>query len=284
MNQLVLHSQTNKQIRQLLLNPPHAIMLTGNEGSGKRFTAVTIAAEILGAPPHTHPYFIFIEPAGNSFTIDQIRELQKAMKLKTTGKNEIRRLALLQDIHLMTVEAQNALLKLLEEPPEDTVLILTARSNRSLKPTIYSRVQVIHIKNVSKEQLMQAQPTRSINEIEKLYALSGGNVGLFMALIENTVEHPLVRSIETAKSLLSSSTFERLARVEELSKDKDELKSLLGAMKRITIAALRSSASKNDSKGILRWSSLLDRVNNCEEMLISSVNPKLLLTELFMAT
>lgn len=282
MNQLLLHPQTEKAIKQLLASPPHAIMLTGNEGSGKLFTALTLAREILGVSPDTHPYFFHFEPAGKSFTIEQVRDLQKVMKLKTTGLKAIRRIAVLQDIHTMTTEAQNALLKLLEEPPEDTILILTAQGDRSLKPTIYSRVQTIHLKPVPKSELMKSFTAGPALEIERFYALSGGNAGLFMALVGNATEHPLVKSIETAKALISSTAFERLTKVDELAKDKDELRSLLSALKRISRAALSSAASKQDPMKLARWSNLLKAVYGCDNMLVRNVNPKLLLTELFL--
>ncbi len=282
MNELILHPQTDKAIKQILDNPAHAILLTGEEGSGKRFIAFHIAETLLQRPPSSHPYFIHMKPSGKSFTIEQVRELQQSMKLKTTGSENVRRVVVLQDIHTMTIEAQNALLKLLEEPPADTVLILTAKADRTLKPTIYSRVQAIHIKPISKSQLIEASPHIDISNAEKAYLLSGGNVGLFVALAKEETDHPLIHSIQIAKQLLASSTFERLSKIDQLAKDKDELASLLVAMKRIANAALRSAADKDDFKSTRRWSSILKYVYNCEDMLPKNVNPKLLLSELFL--
>ncbi len=281
MNNLILHPQTEHSIDQLIVTETHAIMLTGNEGSGKRFVARTIAEALLAGSLENHPYFIHLEPAGKSFTIDQIRELQKSMKLKTTGSKTIRRVAILQDVHTMTTEAQNALLKLLEEPPDDTILLLTAQGDSSMKPTIYSRVQRVHLKPVAIEHL-----PKNISEhkdISKLHSLSGGDIGLLLALIEGKTEHPLVGAISDAKTLITSPVFIRLTRVDELGKDKEKLKSILMAMKRIASATLRASTLKGDTKNRERWTRILEKTYATEYMLQTNVNPKLVLTELFLA-
>ena len=277
MKDLILHPQTQQAIDIVIQNRPHAIMLTGNEGSGKRHVALSIATEILGVEAQNHPYFLHLEPAGKNMTIDQIRDLQNHMRLKTTGKSDIRRVVLLQDVHTMTVEAQNALLKLLEEPPEDTVLILTAQGDKSLKPTIYSRVQRVQVKPLTKKQAL------SVTNDEKLYELSGGDMGLLKALASNSKDHELVGAINEAKSLLGASAYQRMLRVEEFSKDKEHLKTLLSALKRVSSAALKAATKKGDDKAAERWSGILQRVYDSEAQSMTNVNSKLLLTELFLS-
>lgn len=281
MNDLILHPQTKKALEQLIATKPHAIMLTGNEGSGKRFIAEVLAERILEETLENHPYYVHLEPAGKSFTIDQIRELQKSMKLKTTGKNSIRRVAILQDVHLMTIEAQNALLKLLEEPPEDTVILLTAQGDTALKPTIYSRVQRVHIKPVGITSLPSKLADHT--DIHKLLSLSGGDVGLLLALLDDKSEHPLVQAISDAKKIITAPAFLRLTRVDELTKDKDKLSGIMMAMKRIATAALRAASLKTDKKNQERWSKLLEHIYTSEKLLHTNGNPKLILTELFLA-
>lgn len=256
-------------------------MLTGNEGSGKAFVARALAEELLEQKLENHPYFIVVEPEKKSLTIEQVRELQKTMKLKTTGTGNVRRVAILQDVHTMTTEAQNALLKLLEEPPDDTVLILTAQGDKSLKPTIYSRVQRVHIKPVPEADV-------SINGVEqttiqKNYALSGGDMGLLSALISQSSGHKLVGAIAEAKTIITEPAFKRLAKVDELGKDKERLANLLMALKRISSAALKTSAARQDTKNKTRWARILEQTYLCEELLQTNANTKLLLTELFLA-
>jgi replication-associated recombination protein RarA len=279
MKDLLLHTQTREALEKVLSSRPHAIMITGNPGSGKSHIALKLAGELLGMPAEKHAYFLNLEPAGKSFTIDQVRELKGHMRLKTTGNSYIRRVVLLNDVHTMTVEAQNALLKLLEEPPEDTVLILTAVPEQSLKPTIYSRVQKIQIRPISKEQAKKALGSTA----ERLYDLSGGDVGLLTSLIKEDKQHSLVSAIADAKKLLTDTPFERLTKVDELAKDKDSLKTILAAMKRIARVAIKAALLKNNSKNARRWTRILECTHQTEIALHANVNPKLALSELFLS-
>lgn len=283
MNDLLLHPETLSALNTAIANAPHAIMFTGNEGSGKLYIARKFASEILQSELENHNYFLQIEPDGKSISIDQIRELQKFVRLKTTGTAMIRRLIILADAHTMTVEAQNALLKLLEEPPEDTVLILTAQNDKSLKPTIKSRVQKIHIKPITRIQAVDYASTRYSTDIERAYNLSGGDIGLFLALLEEADNHKLASAINIAKKLLTAGKFERLVAVEELSKNKEELTNLLTAMKRISTSALKQSASKSDTKLKNYWLKVLKSIYATEENLPHNPNTKLLLTNLFLS-
>lgn len=121
----------------------------------------------------------------SSIGIDEIKDLHKNIFLKPI--NSAIKAVILEDAHLLTTEAQNALLKVLEEPPEHTIIILGTETTEALVPTILSRCQVIEL------------PT------------------------ENTV----LTDIETAEyedfiSKLSAMKIgDRLKKAEELSKDKD---------------------------------------------------------------
>jgi DNA polymerase-3 subunit delta' len=280
---MLMHSETERALAQIASKPPHAVMLTGKEGSGKFFAAHGLAENLLGVKPDSHPYFMLVQPLGKAVTIDQIRELQKFVRLKTTGTGRIRRVALIADAHTMTVEAQNALLKLLEEPPEDTVLILTAQGDASLKPTIYSRTQRVHIRPISKKQAEEHAATlMKTSEVERAFGLSGGDVGLYTALLTESGDHALAAAIKEGKQLLTMPLFERLSKVDELGKDKARLGDMLAALKRISSAALVQSAAKNDARLQARWLRALQAVYDSEQQLAGNANTKLLLTDLFL--
>lgn len=88
-------------------------------------------------------YEIFPNP---SIGIEIVRDLQKNFIVKPLGEKN--RLTVLYDMEKSTLEAQNALLKLLEEPPQNTYIILTSTSSETLLPTIVSRCQIITSKNI----------------------------------------------------------------------------------------------------------------------------------------
>lgn len=279
----VLHPKTQQALQSVAQSGTHAILLTAPQGAGKETAAMDLARKLLQTNPSQSAYFSHIQPDGKSITIEQIRALQKFMQLKTTGSMEIRRVAILTDADTMQVEAQNALLKLLEEPPEDTVIILTASRPQQLRPTIHSRVQQLALLSPRKADAMDyfmGQGNKGV-DIEKAYLLSNGQMGLMTALLDTSIEHNLTAHIDTAKQLYSLTAFERLSRVDELSKDKDALGGILFACKRICITALEQAALKNQEKAVTSWHKQLGLITKAEESLRFNPNAKLLLTDLF---
>lgn len=156
---------------------PHALLFTGPAGLGKRDLAEALAARLLcGAPggdghacgrctPCTlrlagnHPDLIMLVPAAESaaepegkegddvpakarstqIVIEQVRDVQKA--LAVTGHQSSRRVVVVDPAEAMNPFTANALLKLLEEPPQACVFILVSSAPRRLLPTIRSRCQ-----------------------------------------------------------------------------------------------------------------------------------------------
>jgi hypothetical protein len=90
---------------------------------------------------------VIIEPEEDKqlITIAQIRNLQRRLALKPYHKKQ--QSGIILEAQRMTIEAQNALLKTLEEPPAHSVLILTAPSTKNLLPTIVSRCQINRLKD-----------------------------------------------------------------------------------------------------------------------------------------
>lgn len=137
---------------------PHALLLAGAAGVGKWHFAQTLAAFWLCHAPGaagacgecqscrllaagSHPDFIFPETSGKSeqLRVDEIRDVVEfASKTAQLGQ---RRLVLLHPADNMNRSAQNALLKTLEEPGEETLLLLVADRIHLLLPTIRSRCQ-----------------------------------------------------------------------------------------------------------------------------------------------
>ena len=135
---------------------PHAIMLTGPIGVGKRAAAAWMAAQKLRPDPLTvlpiypfeviaHPDLHWIRTPDDKKTIgiDQIRALVGELVLTSyEGQGKV---AVIEPANDMTVNAANSLLKTLEEPPGDTLLILIADRVGKLPATIFSRCQRVDI-------------------------------------------------------------------------------------------------------------------------------------------
>jgi len=147
---------------------PHALLFTGIDGIGKRTAAKTLAMACNctsgrrspthpSAPPldppcgqcrscrkiesGAHPDILTLAPTDAIIRIAQVRQLCETLALKPYEARQ--RVVILSDAQALNPEAGNALLKILEEPPDRTLLVLTARQNSDLLPTIVSRCQHI---------------------------------------------------------------------------------------------------------------------------------------------
>ncbi len=123
-----------------------------------------------------HPDVPLIEPQGNLLRIEQIRKLLVSLAMKPFSARN--RVVIVADAQAMNPEAANALLKMLEEPPADTTLILTALQKSDLLPTIVSRCRHIRFNPLGLQDLMTL--LKSVPEIADEFAetavtLSGGS-------------------------------------------------------------------------------------------------------------
>jgi len=183
---------------------PHALAFTGIDGIGKQSAAQAFAmacnctapqpcaASSSEAPPRVnpcgqcrpcrriqadqHPDILHIGPSGDMIRIAVIRDLIQRLAVKPYEQGT--RVVILAQAHTMNPEAGNALLKLLEEPPRNTLLVLTTRQMGDLLPTIASRCQQIRFAPLGRENLLALLTTEgqlTPQEAEAAAALSGGS-------------------------------------------------------------------------------------------------------------
>jgi DNA polymerase-3 subunit delta' len=286
-SELILHETTRSQIEQFILHPAHAVLIAGPDGIGKASLADYIAVRLLKLDAEklaSYPHFLRLTPEGTSISIEKIRELQKFLQLKTIGTEPLRRALIIEHAGTLTTEAQNAYLKLLEEPPADTFMVITVSSLRALLPTILSRVQTITVHTPTEAQLqpMLAVSGKDETTLRQAYFLSGGLPGLLSALISGDETHPLLASVTTAKELLQKPLFERLSLVEGLSKQKESAYAVLEALDRMAQAGLNGAAAKQDAARLKQWHSIRKNTLSARHSLERNGNTKLTLSNLFL--
>src|SRR5919109_2748931 len=177
---------------------PHAYLFVGPAGVGKRATALTLAkalnclaqdgdacgqcAVCLRIDRALHPDIHLVEPQGQAIKIDQIRQLQDLLALRAyEGRVKV---AILDDAGKLTIEAANALLKILEEPPLRTLFVLLCQHLGSLPATVVSRAQILRFGLLAHDQVVALlqRHERTPEEAERAASLSGGRPGTALTL------------------------------------------------------------------------------------------------------
>ncbi|HSX18078.1 MAG TPA: AAA family ATPase [Candidatus Saccharimonadales bacterium] len=290
MSGLLLHDKTKKQAELFLRKPANSLLILGSAGSGKLNLAISLAQELLKlestAKLTNHPYFLHIKKpdAKQDISIDTIREVIRFLRLKALGNGGIRRVVIIENAQHLSIEAQNALLKILEEPNDDTVFILTAPNEQSLLPTIVSRCQTIQVYPISLAQAINYYKAKFNQKvIESTWQLSQGNSALMDALLNDDQNHPLKQAIDEAKKFLRQSKYERLLYLDKISKNKESTALFLEALNKVLAALHHTYLAKNRQQSLAQML-LSDRklVRQSADAIDGNGNLKLISLELLL--
>ncbi len=238
---LLLHDIARTQIDGLVASPGGSVLLHGPAGTGKRTAAVEIARRMNceGCSGNScrscrllatgaHPDVRMTQPdAMGKIGIDAVHELEHTLGFQQYGSRS-RRVLIITRGHTMTDAAQNALLKLLEEPPVGSTVIITANGTQSLLETIVSRCRPIYIapmgEAVIRDHLVREHGVPPALAAD-LAAASDGAVGTAIRLSgnpevldERRLAAELVRSLMASERLYS-----RLVSAAAVAADSDKL-------------------------------------------------------------
>jgi DNA polymerase-3 subunit delta' len=169
-----------------------------------------------------NPYYKFEIPKANNIKINSIRDIKKFLALDYSDLHY--RIVLISDAHLMNEAAQNALLKVLEEPPEGVVFILTTEYPSILLETIRSRCWNVNFQPLSYPDIKNVLINYfSIEEnlANKISFFSNGSITKALRLFEHNFEHLLEKTILILRYSLGGKFNSALDEFNEFTADKD---------------------------------------------------------------
>lgn len=231
----------NDSIKELLAKSiengttSHSYLFIGTQGIGKKKLGFDFAKEILCIEKekekscksciefesHNHPDFMYIEPDGNSIKIEQIRFLQKKIQERPIISSQ--KVYIIDDADKMTTEAQNCLLKTLEEPPDYATIILIGSQENAFLSTIKSRCMILHFQPIEDEKMKQyMQENYGINNMtQSRLAMFQGSIGKAIALKDKQEEYDKIETM--IENLEKKDLIEIVQLAEPLYQAKDEI-------------------------------------------------------------
>ncbi len=218
----------------------HSYMFVGETGIGKKMIAEQFAKMILCEDFNdnecnncksciefnggNNPDYIYIEPEGKIIKIEQIRQMQTTVIEKPI--NSSKKVYIIDDADLMTREAQNCLLKTLEEPPEYIVIILIVSNENKVLTTIKSRCMKLYFEKISDNDIKKfLQENCNIENINNnILRMCDGSIGKCLSIKDKLEDY---NEIEKIFSNFNKNIIKVLNSSEILYKNKDNINEYL---------------------------------------------------------
>ena len=284
----IIGNEKNKELLNQIIrtnNIAHSYMFIGKESIGKMLFAKEFAKAILcinDSKPcgdcksciefesSNNPDFEIIEPDGNNIKIEQIRELIKKVYEKPIVSNK--KVYIINDSNLMTKEAQNSLLKTLEEPPEYVTIILIASNENLFLPTIKSRCTKIMFRKLTDSELKTILE-RKYNKLdiqELMLKIADGSVNKAVSLDGKEELYNKVNRIYS--SLENVNIIKLINSKEDIFKDKEQAIEMLEYINLIFFDKITSNSNYIECMKIVEDTKDRLKKNNNYDMTIDNLN------------
>ncbi|MDY0190343.1 MAG: DNA polymerase III subunit delta' [Desulfuromonas sp.] len=245
---IIGHERQKKQLKQAWSSHrlAHAYLFTGTEGIGKRLMAMALTRLIFcdnktgcgtcnacrRLDHNNHPDLHIIEPDGTQIKIEQIRQLQQDLAHPPT--EAARRVCIIDDAEKLNAAASNALLKTLEEPRENTLIILISSHHEQLMDTILSRCQKLPFARLQQSAIAQVLAEHDLDGANS----SAGSSDIIAALAAGSLKKALSsdrefyftqrqKVLKEIAALTAHSVVPMLELAEQLSDNKEQLDSVI---------------------------------------------------------
>lgn len=207
---LAIHPLTEKFTKAFLQNPPHALLITGPYGIGASTLAAHIAKQLsrttLVVLPEKNDV---IDLDKGTITVELVRRLYEQTRTRSDN-----RVVLIDYAERMAPTAQNAFLKLLEEPTPGTMFILVSHEPSKLLATIRSRTQHLEMHAITNDQSQQLLDSLGVidpkKRIQLLYMANGLPAELTKLAADQTYFEQGAEIVRDAKAILQSDPYNKL--------------------------------------------------------------------------
>ena len=259
----------------------HSYLFVGTEGIGKSIFAKKFAKMILCVNENkqecnnkceacikfdnnNNPDFEFIEPDGNNIKIDQIRQMNsKVMEKPIISEKKV---YIINDSEKMTKEAQNSLLKTLEEPPQYVVIILICSKENDLLNTIKSRCTKIKFNDLSNEEINEYLKLNNYGILENNFLnLSQGSIKKAIGVISSKELYEKISSL--FNNIKNINKIEFIRNNEFLYKEKEKIGEILEY-----INVLIDNQMKNSIENKLNYINCINIVEDTKKRLKANSN------------
>ena len=266
----------------------HSYIFLGSEGNGKKLIAKEFSKKILCLNEQTgcnscksciefetenHPDFKLIVPDGKNIKIEQIREFQTKLYEKPVISSK--KVYIIDDADLMTKEAQNCLLKTLEEPPNYIVIILIASNESKLLNTIKSRCVKIIFSNLETNELSQFLKGENIDN--KVLARADGSIKKLIHIKENKELYEEIE--EVFSNINKKSLIDFFKCTEIISKNKEIVNDILNYINLIFYEKINNDIDFLNKK---KYTNCIQIVENTNQMLKQNGNFDMCIDYLFL--
>lgn len=256
----IIGNDNNKNLLNEIIksnNISHSYMFLGISGIGKllfakEFAKAILCEEQIGCSKCksciefeglNNPDFQIIEPEESSIKIEQIRKMSNKIYEKPIISK--RKVYIINDADLMTLDAQNCLLKTLEEPPEYAVIILIGTNENIFLNTIRSRCVKINFNKIGDEELKDILISKYeySNIPENMLKLFSGSLGKAINLKDK--ENIYVEIEEIFSNIENINIIDLLNKKEIIIKNKDEIINILEYINVLFFDKLKQADNKN---------------------------------------
>lgn len=274
---------------------PHAILIDGDIGTGRHTLAEYLSRAAVCSGDNipcdnchnchltlnnNHPDVVVIAPEKDkkSISVNQIRELKEAAYIKP--HEALSKVFIIDQADTLNANSQNALLKVLEEPPEGTFFILIAESKASLLPTVISRCVSFSLNVPTLEEAMDflvSTTDYNSEDIKNTLLESRNNIGKALQILKgNSDTKTTLAAREFLQSALRGDSWGMLNIITSFEKSRVETSEFFKALKILIVEEIKKKPNGIRASSLFQF---YNRLTGLEKSLITNINLSLLFAD-----